>query len=196
MPTNVLVAYGTTNGSTAEIAEAIAEVLRKDGLTVEALPARSVPSAASYDAVVVGGGLYAGRWHKDARRFVRRHRKALAERPLWFFSSGPLDPSASERDIPPVPGVKKAMARLDVREHITFGGCLQEGAKGWVARLIVRNGKGGGFRDFDQIKAWGARIGQELTSWREGPRSGACRRRRALHRAQPRPRPLAVSGAL
>ena len=164
MPTNVLVAYGTTNGSTAEIAEAIAEVLRKDGLTVEALPARSVPSAAPYDAVVVGGGLYAGRWHKDARRFVRRHRKALAERPLWFFSSGPLDPSATERDIPPVPGVKKAMARLDVREHITFGGCLQEGAKGWVARMIVRNGKGGDFRDFDRIRAWAERIGQELAS--------------------------------
>ncbi|UOB08106.1 flavodoxin domain-containing protein [Streptomyces sp. HP-A2021] len=164
MPTNVLVAYGTTNGSTAEIAETIAEVLREDGLTVDALPARSVPSAAPYDAVLVGGGLYAGRWHKDARRFVRRHGKALAERPVWLFSSGPLDPSASERDIPPVPGVKKAMAQLDAQEHITFGGCLREGAKGWVARMIVRNGKGGDFRDFDQIKAWAARIGQELTS--------------------------------
>lgn len=164
MSTNVLVAYGTTNGSTAEIAEAIAEVLRKDGLTVDALPARSVPSAAPYDAVVVGGGLYAGRWHKDARRFVRRHGKALAECPVWLFSSGPLDPSASERDIPPVPGVKKAIAWLDAQEHITFGGCLREGAKGWVARMIVRNGKGGDFRDFDQIKAWAARIGQTLTS--------------------------------
>ena len=164
MPTNVLVAYGTTNGSTAQIAETIAEVLREDGLTVEALPAQSVPSAASYDAVVVGGGLYAGRWHKDARRFVRRHGKALAERPLWLFSSGPLDPSASERDIPPVPGVKKAMARLDAQEHVTFGGCLEEGAKGWVARMILRNGKGGDFRDFDRIKAWAARIGQELKS--------------------------------
>ncbi|MFF7160189.1 flavodoxin domain-containing protein [Streptomyces sp. NPDC008086] len=164
MPTYVLVVYGTANGSTAEIAETIAEVLRKDGLTVEALPARSMPSAAAYDAVVVGGGLYAGRWHKDARRFVRHNREALAERPLWFFSSGPLDPSASERDIPPVPGVKKAMARLDAREHVTFGGRLEEGAKGWVARMILRSGKGGDFRDFERIEAWAARIGGELTS--------------------------------
>ncbi|MGC0327998.1 menaquinone-dependent protoporphyrinogen oxidase [Streptomyces sp. SAI-170] len=162
MPTNVLVAYGTNNGSTAKIAETIAEILRKEGLTAEALPARSVPSAVPYDAVVVGGGLYAGRWHKDARRFVRRHGKALAERPLWLFSSGPLDASASERDIPPVPAVKKAMARLDAKEHVTFGGCLEEGAKGWVARMIVRNGKGGDYRDFDQIEAWAARIGREL----------------------------------
>ncbi|MGC0208699.1 flavodoxin domain-containing protein [Streptomyces levis] len=164
MPGRVLVAYGTTNGSTAQIAEAIAEVLREHGAAAEALPAPSVESVAPYDAVVVGGGLYAGRWHKDARRFVRRHRRALAERPLWLFSSGPLDPSASERDIPPVPGVRKTMARLDAREHVTFGGRLEEGAKGWVARMILRSGKGGDFRDFTAIEAWAARIAAELAT--------------------------------
>jgi menaquinone-dependent protoporphyrinogen oxidase len=162
MPGSVLVAYGTTNGSTAQIAEAVTEVLRKAGLTAEARPAGTVASVESYDAVVVGGGLYAGRWHKDARRFVRRQGRDLARRPLWFFSSGPLDATASERDIPPVPGVKKAMARLGVREHVTFGGCLEEGAKGWVARMIVRNGKGGDFRDFTAIEEWAARVAADV----------------------------------
>ncbi len=162
MPTNVLVAYGTTDGSTAEIADAIADVLRKDGLSAEARPARSVASVASYDAVVVGGGLYAGRWQKHARRFLRRHHRELAERPLWLFTSGPLDASASERDIPPVPGVKKAMVRLDAKGHITFGGCLEEGAKGWVARMILKNGKGGDFRDFARIEEWAAEVAEEL----------------------------------
>jgi menaquinone-dependent protoporphyrinogen oxidase len=163
MQSNVLVAYGTTNGSTAQIAETVAEVLRKEGMSAEALPARSVTSVEAYDAVVVGGGLYAGRWHKDARRFVRRHRSALAGLPLWFFSSGPLDASASERDIPPVPAVKRAMDRLDVTEHVTFGGCLEEGAKGFIARKIVSSGKGGDFRDFGQIEAWAAGICTALT---------------------------------
>jgi menaquinone-dependent protoporphyrinogen oxidase len=162
MPSSVLVAYGTTNGSTAQIAEAVAEVLRKAGLTVDVLPAQSVASVASYEAVVVGGGVYAGRWQKHARRFVRRHRRALAGRPLWMFSSGPLDPSASERDIPPVPGVKRAIVRLDAREHVTFGGCLDEGAKGFVARRILSSGKGGDFRNFTEIEAWATRIGSEL----------------------------------
>ncbi|MFJ8636286.1 flavodoxin domain-containing protein [Streptomyces sp. NPDC093568] len=163
MTGKVLVAYGTTNGSTAQIAEAVADVLRESGLMAEARPARNVASVSSYDAVVVGGGLYAGRWHKDARRFVRRHGRALAERPVWLFSSGPLDPSASERDIPPVPGVRKAMARLDAREHVTFGGCLKEGAKGWVAGMILRSGKGGDFRDFTAIGEWAGRVARELT---------------------------------
>ncbi|KOG37097.1 flavodoxin domain-containing protein [Streptomyces resistomycificus] len=162
MTGNVLVAYGTTNGATAEIAETIAEVLCKNGLTAQALPARSVATVAPYDAVVVGGGLYVGRWHKDARRFVRRHRRTLAERPLWLFSSGPLDASASERDIPPVPGVRRIMTRLDVDEHVTFGGRLEEGAKGRVARMIIRSGKGGDFRDFARIEQWAARVADEL----------------------------------
>lgn len=162
MTGKVLVAYGTTNGSTARIAEAVAAVLRKEGLTAEALPAGAVARVTPYDAVVLGGGLYAGRWHKDARRFVRRHGGELARLPLWLFSSGPLDASASERDIPPVPGVQKAITRLDARGHITFGGCLEKGAKGWVARMILRNGKGGDFRDFDRIEQWARRIADEL----------------------------------
>ncbi|MGV9452506.1 flavodoxin domain-containing protein [Streptomyces sp. NPDC003635] len=163
MTAKVLVAYGTTNGSTAEIAEAVAAVLTKEGCAARALPASTVNGVTDYDAVVVGGGLYAGRWHKDARRFLRHHRAALADRPLWLFSSGPLDPSASERDIPPVPGVRRAMARLDARGHETFGGCLREGAKGRIATMILRNGKGGDFRDFDRIEEWAAEVAADLT---------------------------------
>ncbi|MEW1928750.1 flavodoxin domain-containing protein [Streptomyces sp. NPDC088360] len=160
---SVLVAYGTTNGSTARIARTIAEVLRERGMSATAVPARSVTDVGSYDAVVVGGALYAGRWHKDARRFVRRHGRELTRRPLWLFSSGPLDASASERDIAPVPGVKRAMVRLGARDHVTFGGCLEEGAKGFIARKIVSSGKGGDFRDFAEIEAWAGRIATGLT---------------------------------
>ncbi|MEV5312443.1 flavodoxin domain-containing protein [Streptomyces sp. NPDC052610] len=164
MTEKVLVAYGTTNGSTARIAETVADVLRTRGLTVETAPAGAVDDVTPYDAVVVGGALYAGRWHKDARRFVRRHRRALAERPLWLFSSGPLDSSAGERNIAPVPGVRRVMVRLDAQEHITFGGCLEEGARGFVARMILRDGRGGDFRDFPGIERWAARVADEMAA--------------------------------
>ncbi|MFF9623674.1 flavodoxin domain-containing protein [Streptomyces griseosporeus] len=167
MNATVLVVHGSANGSTAQIADAVAAVLSKEGLTADTRPAGTVRDVSSYDAVVIGGALYAGRWHKDARRFARRHRRALAERPVWLFSSGPLDPSAGERDIPPVPGVRRVMERIDAREHITFGGRLEEGARGWVARMLLKNGKGGDFRDFDQIERWAARVAGELTGVRQ-----------------------------
>ncbi|MER6671851.1 flavodoxin domain-containing protein [Streptomyces sp. NPDC000983] len=163
MSDKVLVAYGTTNGSTARIAEAVAAALREEGCAAQARAAAEVDGVTEYDAVVVGGALYGGRWHRDARRFLRRHRAALAQRPLWLFSSGPLDPSAGERDIPPVPGLRRAMIRLDARGHVTFGGCLEEGAKGRIAKMILRGGKGGDFRDFDRIEAWAAEVARELT---------------------------------
>jgi menaquinone-dependent protoporphyrinogen oxidase len=162
MAKRVLVAYGSANGSTGEIAETVARVLREEGLTAEARPARSVTNLNPYDAVVVGGALYAGRWHRDARRFVRRYREELAVRPVWFFSSGPLDDTASRRDLPPVPGVGKAMTRLDVREHVTFGGRLIEGAAGRMARMLLREGRGGDFRDLAATETWAVRVAGEL----------------------------------
>ncbi|CAL9344054.1 flavodoxin domain-containing protein [Streptomyces sp. Tu 3180] len=163
MTESVLVAYGSTNGSTARIAEAVAAALRKEGLTADTAPAGTVTDVTPYDGVVLGGGLYAGRWHKDARRFARRHRRSLAERPLWLFSSGPLDTSAAERDVPPVPGVRRTGDRLDARGHVTFGGCLEEGAKGRVARMILRGGRGGDFRDFAAVERWAAGVARELS---------------------------------
>lgn len=81
---------------------------------------------------------------------------------MWFFSSGPLDSTAAERDIPPVPGVRRVVARLDVCAHVTFGGCLTEGAEGRIARMILRNGKGGDFRGFAAIENRAAGVAGEL----------------------------------
>lgn len=61
MEQKVLVAYGSANGSTEEMAEAVAGVLRRTEITAEVLPARSVTDLDRYGAVVVGGALYAGR---------------------------------------------------------------------------------------------------------------------------------------
>ncbi|MFZ3573049.1 flavodoxin domain-containing protein [Streptomyces sp. BH097] len=159
----VLVAYGTKNGSTAEIARHIGDVLKKAGCAVTVRPANDTRTKAEeYDAVVLGGGLYAGRWHRHARAFARRNSRALEGRPVWLFSSGPLDASAVERDIPPTPGVRRVADRIDARGHVTFGGRLDETARGRMARMIVKSGKGGDFRDFEQITAWAEGIAREL----------------------------------
>ncbi|WP_156724881.1 flavodoxin domain-containing protein [Streptomyces apocyni] len=162
MRTNVLVTYGTKNGSTAEIADFIASVLRDEGLEAEVRPPSEVTDVASYGAVVIGGALYMGRWHRDARRFARQHRRALRERPVWLFSSGPLDPSASERGIPPVPGARRAQRRTDARDHVTFGGRLQTGAKGRMAKAILDEDRGGDFRDLPRIAEWAAGVASKI----------------------------------
>ena len=82
--TKILVTYATMAGSTAEVAEAVAEELAAAGLETEVLPLSQVESLAGYDGVVVGGPMIMG-WHRAARRFLRKHRRAFQRIPLAVF---------------------------------------------------------------------------------------------------------------
>ena len=98
---HILIAHGSKYGGTKGLANQIAATLREiGGHTVDVRRGFELDGLGGYDAVIVGGGLYAGRWHRHARRFVMRHVDELRCMPVWMFSSGPLDHSASERDLP------------------------------------------------------------------------------------------------
>jgi menaquinone-dependent protoporphyrinogen oxidase len=157
----VLVTYGSTRGGTEGLAGTVADGLRSEGLDVDLAPARSVRSVGGYEAVIVGGALYAFRWHRDARRFVRRHAAELRHRPTWFFSSGPLDESAAQGEIPPVKGVDALMRRVGARGHATFGGRLSPDARGWPASAMAKK-HAGDWRDPEQVRAWVRSIAPEL----------------------------------
>lgn len=159
---NVLVAYGTTHGSTEGIANMIADTLRSEGLRADVRPAAEVRDVAGFDAIVLGGALYANRWHRDVRRFARRYAKAVTGRPVWLFSSGPLDSSADGQDIAPVPQAADAARRLAAREHVTFGGRLSDEGGGFIVRSMVRNGQGGDFRNPSRIAEWSRTIADQL----------------------------------
>ena len=72
--------YGSKRGGTEESAYMVGQALAEHGLevTVRSAAVRA-PDVGTYDAVVVGGALYANRWHKDARRFVPRRGAAPCE---------------------------------------------------------------------------------------------------------------------
>ncbi|MEN3533626.1 flavodoxin domain-containing protein [Microbispora sp. ZYX-F-249] len=161
--TRVLIAYGSKRGSTAEIAGWIGDTLRGQGIEADVADAGSVRDVTPYDAVVLGGALYAGRWHKDARRFARRHAAALSGRPVWLFSSGPLDRSAQEAGIPPVPQVARALDALGARGHQTFGGRLARDTEGFIASKIAER-SGGDYRDPDEVRAWAQDIAAHVAA--------------------------------
>ncbi len=92
----VLVTSASKNGSTEEIADAIADELMAYGLDVVCRSTHDT-DAADVDAVILGSAVYAGRWLRPARHFLKdqsdRHRKL----PFWIFSSGPFGERATMR---------------------------------------------------------------------------------------------------
>ena len=94
----VLVAYATRHGATAGIANRVAAALTAAGLSAEARPVEDVKDVEPYDAVVLGGAAYMFHWLKPAMTFARRHRKELAARLVWLFSSGPLGTDLAGKD--------------------------------------------------------------------------------------------------
>lgn len=157
----VLVAYGSKRGGTAGLAEMVGDALTRAGCQAIVSAAPDVRDLGDVDAVIVAGALYANRWHRDARRLVRRNEAALRTLPVWLVSSGPLDDSAERGDIPPTSQVRKLAATVRARGHVTFGGRLTPDAKGFPAHAMARK-NAGDWRDQGHIQRWVDSVVEQL----------------------------------
>jgi menaquinone-dependent protoporphyrinogen oxidase len=163
---NVLVAYASKHGSTAEIAEAIAAALRQSGLSVDCTVAGEVKTLEPYDAVVLGSAVYIKRWRGDAKHFLRKHHDGLSQRPFWVFSSGPVGEPKGEVDLAWLepPRIVDQVERIGARGHVVFGGRMPTNPRGPAQRAMVANcpPEYRDRRDWDEIRAWATSVASEL----------------------------------
>jgi menaquinone-dependent protoporphyrinogen oxidase len=164
VPMRVLVAAASKYGSTVGIAEAIGRRAEDAGFEVEVMPIEEVGDVAEFDALVLGSGVYAGRWLKPARQLVDDHLDEIASRPTWLFSSGPIgDPAKPDADS--AVKLDEIVAKTKAREHRVFAGKLDKGVLRFGDRAIVSAVRSaeGDFRDWDEIAAWADEIVSALT---------------------------------
>lgn len=157
----VLVTWGSKHGGTEGIARILGSQLKQHGFEVVIASVDDVTGLDTFDAVLVGGALYANRWPANVRRFIGRHLARLRKVPVWFFSSGPLDDSAERQDIPATPQVGVLAERVGAKAHITFGGRLESDAKGFPASAMAK-ARSGDWRNPDHIRAWADKLAAEL----------------------------------
>jgi menaquinone-dependent protoporphyrinogen oxidase len=170
----ILVAYASQHGATRDIAERIAEQLGLTGHVARLRPADQAGDLAEFDAYVIGGATYIGRWLKDASELVRANIALLAARPTWLFSSGPLGTRTTDaqgRDLR-TSAMPKEFAEFEEsihpREAHVFFGALDPARLGLRDRAIRSLPAGrallpeGDFRDWPEIDAWAASIAHDL----------------------------------
>jgi len=158
----VLVTAASKHGSTAEIAQGIGDVLAGAGFDVTTLPPNEILGVTDYDAVVLGSGVYAGRWLDQAKTFVDRFASDLRSREVWIFSSGPIgDPP---KPVEPPPDGIAVLERTGGRAHHVFAGRLDNGDLSFAERAITRvvGAPAGDFREWHDVQAWGLEIAAAL----------------------------------
>ncbi len=163
----VLVTAASKYGATAEIAQAIGDVLGERGFDTTVIPPEQVGTIQDYDAVVLGSAAYAGHWLEPAKQLVDRFGGALAARPVWLFSSGPVgDPSrkmVQKMGEDPV-DVAAILAAIKPRDHRVFAGKIDRKNLSFPERALLMAFRGleGDFRDWAEIKAWASGIADAL----------------------------------
>ncbi len=167
MNDQVLVAYATKYGATAEIAEKIGQELRQAGLSADVLPVKNVGDLGAYGAVILGSAVYIGQWRKEAAKFLETHESALAAKSVWLFSSGPTgkgDPLELTQGWQ-FPGKLQPIAdRIKPRNVAIFQGAVDSGKLNFVEKWMLKQVKApsGDFRDWAAISSWAANIAGEL----------------------------------
>lgn len=167
MNVKVLVAFASKYGATKGIADKIGLVLKDAGFAVDVLPADRVAGLSDYGAVVLGSAVYIGGWRKAAVKFLKANEKALAEKPLWLFSSGPTgrgDPLELVKGWRFPKALQHIADRVRPREIVVFQGAAFPEKLGAIGRWMMKNVKAplGDFRDWDAISAWAGSVAAQL----------------------------------
>jgi menaquinone-dependent protoporphyrinogen oxidase len=163
----ILVTYATKYGATKEIAEKIGEVLRQAGLQTDVISVDQARDLTPYKAVILGSAVYIGKWRKEAVEFLKKNAQALAERPVWLFSSGPTgegDPVELVKGWH-IPGeLQPLVEQIKPRDIAVFHGSLDNERMNMVEKWMIKNVKApvGDFRDWDAITAWATSIVEVL----------------------------------
>ena len=165
MNNQILVAYATKYGATAEIAEKIGNVLLQAGLHIDLLPVDRVGDPAPYKAIVLGSAVYTGRWLKKAAGFLETNETVLAEKPVWLFSSGPLgnqEDAAQGWRFPK--NLQPVADRIAPRNIAVFHGEVDMSKLGFIHKLMLKKVSVpvGDFRDWEAITSWAEDISAAL----------------------------------
>jgi menaquinone-dependent protoporphyrinogen oxidase len=157
---NILIAFGTRAGSTAEIAEFIAARFRERGASVDVLPIEQVTDIKPYCAAIIGTATRIGKPLDTVARFVKKHARDLEPMALVYFVVGvtmredtPEHRAQAHAVLDPLRLVKEPL-----REGL-FAGKVEYAKIEQPWRFLVSHDKEGemregDWRDWDAIRAW------------------------------------------
>ena len=165
MTTKILLAYGTVAGSTAEVAQAIAEEMTASGAQVDLHAVGEVKDISGYDAVVVGTAVRMFHILGKTKRFLRKHRTALSQVPVAYFLVCLTMGEETPENIQKAKDYAKPMVATKAPISLgLFGGCINHEKLTDVFGKSMKGVPEQDHRDWDKIRAWARETYSQLLS--------------------------------
>ena len=164
-----LILYASQKGSTAEVAQFLAETIKQAGHPVELQNANTFSGDIhSYDAIILGSAIYKGMWLHSLLSSVNRLKAQFGQKPVWGFSlcirvleiAG--EDYARQFYLP-----RNNLKELNLQDYRFFAGRLENLSVNEKSILHERydgeySNHEGDYRDWDAIRAWGKSIAVQL----------------------------------
>ena len=132
----ILILFASSHGQTRDIAWTIERQLRRRGHLVDLIDVRqAAPDPTEYELAVIGSRVELGRHARAIRRYVRRHRDALAQMPSAFFSVS-MSAAGGGRD-PSIDGLVAETGWYPARA-VSFAGALPYTRYNPILRFIMK----------------------------------------------------------
>ncbi len=163
-PRKVLIVYATGYGSTAEVAEVMAEELRSLDVDVEVQSADTARAPEENEAVVIGSVIRYDRWLPAAFHYLNRHQEILGKIPVAYFYTclALAAPSSPSTDQPQIYDSKLLGMNPCIKPIMIggFAGVLNYRPMPWYFRLVlgviakVKGLPAGDYRNWEAIRNW------------------------------------------
>ncbi|MDD4716847.1 MAG: flavodoxin domain-containing protein [Eubacteriales bacterium] len=153
---NILIAYVSKTGTTAEAAALIASRLEEKGFYTTVLPISEAGSLEIYDSFIIGGPINGMTWHPEASSFVSTNTVILSEKDVSFFCLSYMIKTGRDfwkKQISKA--FDSSAAKVKPSSTGIFGGKIDKELPG-IARFIfgVKRGSDADQRDNSEVIAW------------------------------------------
>jgi menaquinone-dependent protoporphyrinogen oxidase len=167
-----LTVYASAHGSTAEVAQFIADIWKKRGIETDVAAVGAAPSVAGYDACVLGSAIHNGLWLPEMAAFVRHSRELLAKKPvyLWLNCLRAIEPEGyayvTNNYLPNILGRDPSFRKIGVFAGKIDLVTINEDER-WTLTFRYDGRENldrlaGDYRDWDKIRDWAEQAANDL----------------------------------
>ena len=154
---NILLAYASKAGSTAEIAQRIGKTLSGRGYTVDVKPVSQAGDLSGYQGIILGSAIRIGNVLPEVKTFIEKNQAALTRMPFNLFivcMTLEKDTEENRKAVAAYLEPVRAIAKPAVEGM--FSGVIDTKKLPFIERLMIKAMKApvGDFRRWDQIEAW------------------------------------------